>query len=251
MSIITAGDKGLRDLMKLRKQLEKSGLAQVDPNTWDLLNKDKVDEMALDAYWKRFDKSIEMGLLMSNRFAMIKTRMIEEGKLPYLCNPDKLSKHYTIDISPDTREISFEQFYADVMKFVSRACFYNYTLSFEQKGMCDEELGHRFHCHIVAHMTQRSIGEVARDAKSTFKKYTAEQCINISTLKTKKDLDAKISYITNYTSSDGHKKETQEWDAKWRQKLGLKPLYSSTDASPGRLPSIKSNVGQPIIVEMD
>jgi hypothetical protein len=35
-----------------------------------------------------------------------------------------------------------------------------------------------------------------------------------------------LSYIEQYTSSDGHKIVIKEWDEKWRQQMGLDATYT-------------------------
>lgn len=136
-------------------------------------------------------------------------------------------KWYFITIRPDETKCDFQTFYKTVKKFLQRKCIEEFTLSFEQKGITDDELGKGFHCHIVARTTHRSKGECLRDSKSTFSGIAAQNCIDV---KTTKNPEAIIDgYLTNYESDDNHKIITKDADYKWRLKYSLKSLYTSVE----------------------
>lgn len=137
----------------------------------------------------------------------------------------KPEQKYFITVRPDTAKVSFRDFYALVSKFVARACFQKFALSFEQKGTSPESLGQGFHVHIVADMKQRSKGEVLRDTISTFKDCTAPNCVQVDTLKNDTDVERVYGYLVDYSSNDDHKMATKSWDEMWRVKEGLEQLY--------------------------
>lgn len=147
---------------------------------------------------------------------------------------------FFITIRPDQNKTTFPAFYETVTKFLKRRCFTDFTAAFEQKGTTDDSLGTGFHVHIVAHMKQRSKGEVLRDTMSTFEKTTAPNCIQVDLAPRPQEIIQK--YLIGYVSKDGHKQCTQEWDAKWRDTLQLQHVYTNNDVMPStvNLP-IKSN----------
>jgi len=148
----------------------------------------------------------------------------EETGEQLLFIPQGHKQYYFITVRPDTSKVKFIDFYNDVQKFTSRKCFQEFKLSFEQKGTTDETLGQGFHVHIVAKMSQRSKGEVLRDTQSTFKNYTAPNCIEVLTTKNPQELVD--NYLVNYVSDDEHKIVTKAWDAKWRSREILDSLYT-------------------------
>lgn len=145
---------------------------------------------------------------------------------------------YFITIRPDDRVCTFEEFYDFCRKFASRKCHIQFTLTFEQKGETEEDIGKGFHFHMVTNMTQTSQPEVLRDVKSTFNKLIqskklAENCIKIKTTRNPDEIIEK--YLTDYESVDDHKMKTKEIDKLWRQRLNLETTYQE---APGPL-SIK------------
>lgn len=146
---------------------------------------------------------------------------------------------YFITIRPDDSKCTFEEFYEFVRKFANRKCHIQFTLTFEQKGECEDDIGKGFHFHMVTNMTQTSKPEVLRDVRSTFNKLItsnklADNCIQIETTRNPDDIIEK--YLTDYESVDGHKSKTKEMDIKWREKMNLEKAY---EVAPGPL-SIKS-----------
>lgn len=149
------------------------------------------------------------------------------------------TKTYFITIRPN-KHVAFADFYAKVVKLVRRSCVIDYSLSFEQKGESEETLGQGFHVHIVAHMKQRSKGEVLRDVQSSFKTMAADNCVQVDLAPRPKELVQ--NYLLDYKSDDGHKEQTKQWDAQWRDNMGLLPLYTNKDVMPStHNPPIKSN----------
>lgn len=141
----------------------------------------------------------------------------------------KTNQWYFITVRPDEKLIDFDGFYGVVNKFVQRKCIEEFTLSFEQKGINDNELGNGFHMHIVVKPkagSWRSKGEVLRDTKSTFACCAAANCIEV--IPTKKPEEIINGYMIEYESKDGHKEVTKEADARWRSIRGLSPTYVSS-----------------------
>lgn len=154
---------------------------------------------------------------------------------------ENATKTYFITVRPDCTKVSFREFHDKVVTLMDRACFHTYILSFEQKGLEEADLGKGFHVHIIAKMSQRSKTEVLRDIKSSFAAWLAhekiaENCIEVDPCKNPKEHAQR--YLVDYQSKDGHKAPTKEWDAKWREREGLQPLYT-TESPVGHLP-IKS-----------
>lgn len=162
---------------------------------------------------------------------------------------------YFISIRPDDRVCTFEEFYDFCRKFAARKCHIQFTLTFEQKGEVEQDLGKGFHFHMVSNMTQTSQPEVLRDVKSTFNKLIeslkiAANCIQVTTTRNPDDIIEK--YLTDYESIDGHKNKTKEMDKLWREKMNLEKAYQE---APGPL-SIKSvRQGEistgPIVIEFN
>lgn len=134
--------------------------------------------------------------------------------------------HYYIVVRPDSTKIKFEDFYKFVVKFCNRACIYSYTVTFEQTGTTDEELGNGYHANIVCDSSWRSKGECLRDTSRTFKKICDEQFVHVTPTKNPSDIIE--NYLIKYESKDGHKITTKDWDAKWRSSIGLKDVYESS-----------------------
>lgn len=154
-----------------------------------------------------------------------------------VCNK-KVRNWYFVTIRPDETKCTFEDFYKLVKKYINRRFMKDFTLSFEQKGITDDDMGKGFHCHIVCNTTHRSKGECLRDTISTFSGIAAQNCIDI---KTTRNPDHIIEgYLTNYESDDNHKIVTKDTDYKWRLKYSLKSLYTSGDDFEDDIFSIKS-----------
>lgn len=152
---------------------------------------------------------------------------------------EKANGTYLITIRPANGH-DLATFYETVRRFTDRKTIANFTLSFEQKGTSLETLGNGMHVHIVAATTFRSKADVLRAAISTFKHMAADNCIDVRLCRTPQLVIA--NYLVDYQSDDGHKQTTREWDALWRERTGLLPLYDNdlpalaiSLTSPGRL----------------
>lgn len=217
---------------KLNKQITKDYTKMMLDNNCDTFNEELYNK-ALNNNIKQFESNCRLGIQLMMKFKEI---AIDEG-----LTPNNLVKQtYFITIRPDTSSITFYDFYNKVSEYLNRKCFIEYTCSFEQKGTCNETIGTGFHVHIIAKMKQRSKGEVLRDTQRTFKNSTSANCIQVDVLKSEEDLHKTKSYILEYTSDDGHKMPTKEWDEAWRLQWGLQSSYQN---STGPLPAIKSGAG--------
>lgn len=187
---------------KIKSKLRSSGLPD------DMIN-DLADK-EIDIHINEFEKILDIAKRLHNVYM------------------DTLKdKWYFITIRPDETKCDFQTFYKTVKKFLQRKCFNEFTLSFEQKGITDDELGKGFHCHIVASTTHRSKGECLRDSKSSFRGIAAENCIDVKP--THNPTHIIDGYLTNYESDDNHKIVTKDADYKWRLKYSLKSLYTSVE----------------------
>lgn len=135
---------------------------------------------------------------------------------------------YFITIRPDCNKVMFDDFKDKVESFVQRACFIDYTYSFEQKGTTASDMGTGFHCHIVTQSKHRSKGECLRDTLSSWKKWIddgliAPNCIDVGITKNPDTLIQ--NYLIDYKSDDDHKLPTKSMDELWRYTLDIKPLY--------------------------
>lgn len=136
------------------------------------------------------------------------------------------ARFFMITVRPDPKlNIKFDDFYDLVYKYVNRACFVSYTLSFEQKGLTDETLGEGFHVHIIADMTQKGKAMVLRDTQSTFKRCTADNCVKVDWCRN--PVETVNNYLIEYNSKDNHKKETKTWDYEWRKRVHLNNIYEN------------------------
>jgi len=159
----------------------------------------------------------------------------------YIESKTKVYTNYFITIRPKP-EIRFIDFYNQVVKYMKRASFIKYRLSFEQKGMNEDDIGHGFHCHIVTLESKwRSKGECLRDTKSSFNKLCEPNCIQVEI--TKNPLELVESYLIKYESQDNHKMSTQDMDAVWRMNQGLLDIYTEDDELCPRKEPIKSVTG--------
>lgn len=159
----------------------------------------------------------------------------------------KTNRRFFITIRPDNRKITFTDFYKLVHKLVHRNCFTNYMLTFEQKGESEDTLGHGFHVHMVAEMTQKGKAEVVRDVHNSVKGCTEKHCIQVDITYNGEQMFN--NYCVEYESKDGHKEKTKQWDTMWRNSIGLADYYNN-DMPQVCVPAIKSDAGT-YIVEID
>lgn len=218
---------------------ETDRMSRIERRGYDQDNSD-LRQIATQMEMNKFRSNVELGIDLMLIYKDIAT---EKGLYA-----DKVKKTYFITIRPKCT-ITFDEFYNNVKQYVDRKCFINYQLTFEQKGTSKETLGEGFHTHIIAHMKQRSKGEVLRDTISAFKHQCEPNCIQVDILKSDSDYKQTLAYITDYTSDDNHKLPTKEWDELWRTNNNLKNIY--TDDLPiksSRQIEISNN---PLLLTMD
>lgn len=179
-------------------------------------------ELAKQQAKKEFISNATLGIELMMEFKQI---ALEKGLYG-----EKIKQTYFITIRPNEQDIQFQGFYDHVHKFISRKCFKQFELVFEQKAT-EPPYGKGFHCHILAQMSQRSKGEVLRDVQSTFKHCASANCIQVDIVKTNDDLTRIRGYMLEWKSDDEHKEVTKQADIAWREQLGLLPVY--TEPSPG------------------
>lgn len=148
--------------------------------------------------------------------------------------PVEAGRWYFITVRPSD-QIAFRDLFDTVRRLVKRACFLEYTCSFEQKGTSEETLGQGAHVHIIASLTQRSKGEVLRDIASTFARLCSKEFCDVKIVSHPATLKQK--YLIDYESKDEHKEKTKDWDALWRERMGLRPLYETADDWVQELPT--------------
>jgi len=185
-------------------------VARVDTRPFD-----EIYEECKEMETRTLMAALETGLDLRDRAAEI-----------ILARSDRIPLTYAIGISPKPG-IDFQYFADTVQKYLEKPCFSGeITYSFEQRGKDDSERGKGFHVHIVAEMKQRSKTEVLRDSKTMWAPLADANCIDVEMLKTGTDKAQAISYLTNYTSKNGHKELTREQDEKWRKTMNLLPIYT-------------------------
>lgn len=216
-TFVSMGMKWRKDAMKDALQTERCGAL-------------KTLGLTFDQYFQRqlnfYKRQAAEAFVDTLDFKEICKQIADERGIDFGSN--KIQRTYFITIRPDTNKIDFPRFYELVNKFVQRGCFEWFELTYEQKSTEEASLGIGFHTHIIAKMNQRSKGEVLRDTYSTFKHCTAENCIQVDPVKTDKDLERTRAYMVEYKAVDGHKEITADADKVWRQKLGLRSLYTDT-----------------------
>lgn len=203
---------------------------------------------------------VECKIWMLQAEKLFKDTIEERGLQNLLTNAEKIKQTYFITIRPNEQDTNFDEFFDLVNKFISRKCFRNFELVFEQKGTTPEEYGKGFHCHILANMSQRSKTEVLRDTQSTFKHVASANCIQVDIVKSNDDIQRINGYMREWKSDDDHKIVTKNADIAWRQQLGLLALYtepyvgSSTRQLSSPVLAGSENIQidrNPIVVEMD
>lgn len=191
-----------------------------------------------------FDANVELGIALMLRFK-------EKAKSMGLIEnngTDAVTRTYMITIRPDDKRIDFNHFRNVVQDYVNRRMIENiYAISFEQKGTSEDTLGNGFHVHIIAKVTCRSKRELLLNTISTFKNWTASNCIQVDLCKNPEEVKQK--YLIDYSSSDEHKIETKKWDSLWRERNNIAPIYESKNIGNNNRALIESNSGT-IIVDL-
>lgn len=142
--------------------------------------------------------------------------------------------HVTIRPRPDVTD--FDAFRVLVDKYSKSKTFSASCYTFEQKGTSNESLGTGFHAHMVVRLAP---GRTKTHGLQTAGKLL-DMCGNAGLQFDKASRPWSIidSYWINYESQDGHKATTKTWDAMWRNKMSIAPLYGDTNAfKPIPLPS--------------
>lgn len=135
--------------------------------------------------------------------------------------------------------MTLDVLYSGVRKMLERKVFVKWQCAFEQKGTDVDSLGAGMHVHVVAQCSARKavvlqavLGQ-CRDGKwvngalcSWINDGLLEpNCVDVRPCKNPTAVVQR--YLVDYESDDGHKAVTKEWDALWRDKMGLLPLYNS------------------------
>lgn len=218
-------------LLRATRAAEKSAKENVETFVRNGLIAPDDHEKREELFNKYFDMHSKRTL---NELSLMKRMkdIISEDFNDLLIGSERSNQSYFITIRPDDKKCDFISFKDKVESFVRRACFLEYSYSFEQKGTTPESLGNGFHVHIVAKMKQRSKSEVLRDVMSTWNKWIVEgklasNCIDV---RTTKNPDKVIKdYLLEYKSDDNHKVATQGWDLVWRNSNQLLPIYGNAD----------------------
>lgn len=124
------------------------------------------------------------------------------------------------------------------MSFIKSKNCLRYAMSFEQKGVCMEDLGKGLHFHMafecpkaVAKSTIiKAFADKSGFASKWIPLHLETNCIDVDTNTDAGRAEAFVeNYLVHYRSKDDHKEPMRQWDDKWRQREGLKPLYDSVD----------------------
>lgn len=216
MNFYTLAAREERELSKLRREW-----LRIEGKSFD----DNVPNDIDEAFEEQLDRKFETTYRRAVRRMLIAREINEEMGLT---QQQQNKRMFFITIRPKCDKITFNEFHTMIEKLVQRNCFKTYKLSYEQKGTSEETLGHGFHVHMIAAMTQRSKGEIIRDIHSTMKSCTEKHCIQVDITYNGDEMFKK--YCIEYESKDKHKEATKPWDAMWREKLQLEPFYDSTRA---------------------
>lgn len=214
MNFLSVGAKLNKQMAKAKLQIRD--LARLNREVGNVVNDDDVQQQLDSAekmVWNEYEANVRTGLEAMSRFKAIAAEM------GHSC-----TNWYHITISPPDE--NFVDFYNAVKRLLDRACFVEFSCSFEQRGQNLLDMGRGYHCHIVANMRQRSKAEVIRDVASTMKNICDAHFIQVDTTRNPKDIVD--NYLLEYKSNDGHKEPLKEWDAKWRTQNNLLSLYTTS-----------------------
>jgi len=203
----------------------------------------------ITAQWQDMvNKKYEFIWKQQLEFAAARDRVLEQN------GKENAKQTYFITIAPLESYTDLHAFFSDVKRVVERKSFLAWTLSFEQRGLTEHELGVGFHVHIVAKTTYTSIEQVRRaiqgtkqpdgtykdgtfarwmnDGRMGYKGVDVQRCINPK--------QHTQRYLIDYEADDEHKIATKDADGLWRGRVGLQPLYTS-DVGLGNLPITKDH----------
>lgn len=140
------------------------------------------------------------------------------------------AKHISIRPKDDFED--WPCFRAAIERFVQSELFSAVVWSFEQKGEREEDLGNGFHAHIVVRPKPgRYNSHILRALRGLdiLGTMCGDAGVQIDTARTPTQLIQ--GYLLDYVSpSDEHKAATREWDALWRTREGLQPIYGNLTA---------------------
>lgn len=218
---------------------------------WRLWYEDEKKERMkkIEEKWQaKVNKDYEFIWKQQIEFAAVRERVLEEyGK-------ENAKQTYFITICPVETYTDLHGFFAAVKRVVERKTFLAWTLSFEQRGRTESELGVGFHVHIVAKTSYTSLEQVRRaiqgikgdDGKwkdGTFAKWMNEARMGYKGVDIQRCVNPKQHtqrYLVDYDAADEHKEETRDTDRLWRGRVGLQALYTSAGGL-GDLPITKDH----------
>lgn len=152
---------------------------------------------------------------------------------------DKISgKWFFITLRPEKKhEHRFNDFKQEVMEYLKRTMFIDWTMVFEQKGETEETLGEGYHCHILSRCADWATKQkMINDTKSTWKKWlngdVPDAFVQIDKVETTTDHDNKIKYMSG-DKADEWKQKAVEMDILFREKYHLEKLYKPSLPRPG------------------
>lgn len=223
-------------LQKSTTKVDKLAKEDVDTQVKYKMIED-TPEARDELYWKRFEVHSRRILSEIEKMKRMKEIICSEFN-ELITGTDKPKQNFMITIRPKDNMVNIEVFKEKISKLVRRACFIEWTYSFEQKGTCPEDLGKGFHVHIVAQMKQRSKSEVLRDITTSFNDWIRDgiiesNCIDVCVTKNPESLVQ--NYLIDYKSDDDHKEPTKVWDGIWKEHNSLQDIYRS-DMCPNATP---------------
>lgn len=193
-------------------------------NKWFLINMNMYDgDIEMSARYAKEMADIEFASDLA-----VAQRLSQSAKQSFESVRDRENGYFITIRPPNTT--NFSDFKNKIAIMMKRKCFKSYSLSFEQKGTYDRDLGQGAHVHIGAVMTQVTKGQVIRDLHSSLKDLLEAHAIDVSPC-SEPDVIFE-QYCVQYQSKDGHKVKTQDSDTQWRLMNGLKSVYTGPDDWP-------------------
>lgn len=147
-------------------------------------------------------------------------------------------KWFFITLRPEKKhEHRFTDFKAEVMEYLKRTMFVDWSMVFEQKGETQETIGEGYHCHILCKCADWATKKkMINDTKSTWKKWlngdVPDAFVQIDKVETITDKDNKIRYM-NGEKADEWKQKAVEMDTVFREHHHLEKLYKPSLPRPG------------------
>lgn len=197
--------------------------------------KDLLDAM----YRRKAQAAAELGVELMH----IAANAMANNAINDVNDRDKYTKWFHVTMRPDGVFENVRDFYAGVKAATEH--IYNgatpieWTLAFEQVGTAStNDIGAGFHAHWVVKIalgrkpngkpdTNYSGAKFADRIRRAFPRDKRSFYIHAEYAATPDNLVA--TYLQLHTSRDGHKDATTEADALWRQREGLKAIYTDVD----------------------